>query len=224
MKKLLLKIFLSISLLFACGVSFAAENLYKVTLLRASPGNLPILIEQLKQENQGLNNERVIMRHSQGDHWDLMLLAPTTKARAISKTDYNALVHFQHDFIASSGASWDSIKAKAEVSGLFHIEMFHAAQGRFEQLLQQRNMENQYLLATKRQANDIFITEFGSDVDCFTLGFYKDMQQFAASPDLDESVFEQAALAAGFKSRSDIGFLLREFIISHQDTLATRVH
>ena len=67
----------------------------------------------------------------------------------------------------------------------------------------------------------IFETQFGSDTDVFTIVFYKDLKAFATDPDLPEAVFEKAAIDAGFKSRNDIGFYLRQFLVGHQDTLAT---
>ena len=84
-------------------------------------------------------------------------------------------------------------------------------------------MENAYLTSTQRNANVIFETTFGSDVDSFTIGYYKDMPQFASMPDLPEQTFAKAATDAGFESRNTIGLYLRELILTHNDTLATRV-
>ena len=197
-------------------------DLFQISLLRAHPGQMPSLIEDVKQEKKKLGDEMVIMRHSQGDHWDLMLLSPAPD-NPIQSRSYGDRVDFQHDFLASSKSGWQQIKELAANAGLFHIEMFRAAKGQYDALLKQRFMENNYLVATQRKANVVFETVFGSDVDLFTVGFYTDMQQFAAEPALDESVFEEAADAAGFKSRSDIGFYLRRFLVGHQDTLATQV-
>lgn len=199
-----------------------AANLYQVSLLRASPGQLPSLIEQVKARKQQLDQQMLIMRHSQGDHWDLMLLMPATHALPLPYS-YQEKVDFQHDFLVTAGVDWPDVRALGRDAGLFHIEMFHAAKGAYAGLLQQRQMENNYLVATQRNANLIFETYFGSDVDMFTLGFYPDMQAFAAEPDLSDAVFEKAATDAGFKSRSDIGFYLRQFLVSHQDTLASQV-
>jgi len=200
----------------------AADNLYQVSLLRAYPGQMPMLIEAAKNEKSKLQGKMIIMRHSQGDHWDLMLLQPAPETIG-QPTRYAKFVNFQHDFLASSDEAWAKIAAKSATSGLFHIEMFHALRGKHEALLKQRRMENEYLVATKRKANSIFITRFGSDVDSFTIGFYANLKAFAADPELDEKVFEKAAKDAGFKARSDIGFYLRKFLVSHQDTLATQV-
>lgn len=204
-------------------VAAATDNhYYQITLLRAHPGELPDLINKVKADKSSLKGNMLIMRHSQGDHWDLMLLAPTSTE--LSKPlSYQSLVDFQHDFLVSSRFNWKKIQNLSADSGLFHIEMFHAARGQYQALLKQRHMENQYLLATSRQANLIFETHFGSDVDLFTLGFYKNMQAFAAEPNLADNIFEKAAKDAGFKSRADIGFYLRQFLVTHQDTLATRV-
>lgn len=221
MKKLqnLIPVILVLSFFSANAV---AENLYRITLLRANPGLLPELIEVVRKQKASHNNEMVIMRHSQGDHWDLMLLSPVAD-NVISRFDYQQHVDFQHDFLASNPMNWKEVSKLSKDAGLFHIEMFQAARGQHKALLKERFMENEYLVATKRKANAVFVTQFGSDVDCFTIGFYPNLQAFAADPKLDEQVFEKAAKDAGFKSRSDIGFYLREFLVGHQDTLATQV-
>lgn len=206
----------------ATGFQAQANTLYQVTLLRAHPGQLPSLIEDVKQEKKKQKGEMVIMRHSQGDHWDLMLLSVAPN-NPIANHSYADRVDFQHDFLASSDVDWQQVKELSADAGLFHIEMFQAARSQYEALLRQRFMENDYLVATQRRANVVFETVFGSDVDLFTVGFYADMQEFAAEPELDESVFEKAAKDAGFRSRSDIGFYLRRFLVAHQDTLATQV-
>ncbi|MFT5611705.1 MAG: hypothetical protein ACI9WC_000384 [Arenicella sp.] len=58
----------------------AADNVYQVSLLRASPGDMPALIELAKASKAELKGEMLIMRRSQGDHWDLMLLSPAGEA------------------------------------------------------------------------------------------------------------------------------------------------
>src|SRR5437763_13530672 len=57
-------------------------NFYKATLVQAAPGKLLELIRlyqssaQRTGDNGGAN--LLWMRHSQGDHWDLMILYPST--------------------------------------------------------------------------------------------------------------------------------------------------
>ena len=60
----------------------AADNpyLYKVTLVQAAPGRLLDLIDLYKARaaelKQAGDEAPLWMRHSQGDHWDLMILSP----------------------------------------------------------------------------------------------------------------------------------------------------
>src|SRR6476620_2790621 len=60
----------------------AVENpyLYKVTLVQAAPGKLLELIDLYKARaaelKQAGDEAPLWMRHSQGDHWDLMVLFP----------------------------------------------------------------------------------------------------------------------------------------------------
>jgi hypothetical protein len=217
-----MKYFLYLLISFSFSVPILAEEQYRITLLRAAPDNLPALIQEVRLYKKSVGNNLSIMRHSQGDHWDLMLLEPAGET-PIKAKQFDQLADFQHSFIAESKITWEQIEPLAKQSDLFHIEMFHAVHGKAEELLKQRQMENQYLAATQRNANIIFKTTFGSDVDSFTIGYYKDLVAFAVTPDLPKEVFEKAATDAGFKARSDIGFYLRELILSHQDTLATRI-
>jgi hypothetical protein len=205
-----------------------SNYLYKVTTVRADLGELTALMDDLKVlETEGYYERAgeqppLLMRHSQGDHWDLMLLSPASDGLP-EQTSYQSKADFQHDFLATCDCDWKSVKESSKGADLFHIEMFQAASGLYDKLLEQRNMENNYLVATQRNANLVFETKFGSDVDMFTLGIYKDLQSFATDPNLSSEVFEKAATDAGFKARSDIGFYLRRFLVGHQDTLASQV-
>ncbi len=202
------------------GAYLSAQNDYTVTLLRAAPGELQPLIEEAKSQKEQVNGEMIIMRHSQGDHWDLMLLSPF---KSLEMYNYSEWVDFQHDFLVTSEVSWKELMEQDKDAGLYHIEMFNAARGLHDELLKQRAMENIYYNETERAGNVIFETKFGSDVDNFTLGFYKSMVDFATDPDLTDKQFEDAAKKAGFESRSTIGFYLRRFLVGHNDTIATKV-
>ena len=226
MKNLLTLLLLFTTLFFTALLSSpayaAADDLYRITLLRATPGSLGPLLKETSQLRQRKKGDLVIMRHSQGDHWDLMLMDPAGKTPATEMV-LTTPIAFQHSFLATADHSWQHIRQSAEKNALYHIEMFHAVAGKKEELLGQRRMENAYYHATQRAGNVIFTTTFGSDVDSFTVGFYPDLAAFASMPDLPEAVFEKAATDAGFTSRSAIGLYLRELILSHHDTLATKV-
>lgn len=199
---------------------YAAD--YRVTILRAAPGYLGELIEETRLLREKKNDELVIMRHSQGDHWDLMLLAPQGE-NTLEEYEFNSLLAFQHTFLAKAPEGWDEISKRAERSDLFHIEIFKAAPGKYAELLKQRYMENAYYHATEREGNIVFETTFGNDMDLFTIGFYKDLITFATDPDLPDEVYAKAATDAGFESRSSIGLYLRSLLATHNDTLATKV-
>lgn len=198
-----------------------AQNEYQVTLLRAAPGELGELLEHVKMQKSDASGNLMIMRHSQGDHWDLMLLAPFDKPEM---DDYGNWVDFQHDFLVESETNWDELLKKDSDAGIYHIEMFRAAKGLEKKLLEQRRMENVWYSEIGKGENIIFTTKFGSDVDNFTLGFYKDMMHFASEPAFSEEEINTAAKTAGFESSSTVGLYLREFLVGHNDTIATKVN
>lgn len=212
-----------------CGLVFAvltppvAAEDFVVTTLRAAAGKLPALLETVKAYRVEQRDRVIVMRHSQGDHWDLMLLEPTGE-HVTTQPDFSALVNFQQSFLVESGATFKGLRHQAHGAGLYHVEMFSAMAGKHEALLDQRRRENQYLAATGQPVNAVFTVLFGSDVDVFTLGFHKDLAAFAAGPAVSADEAEAAARAAGFGSREDIGLYLRSLIVSHQDTLAVPVY
>lgn len=218
-----MKNFILLFILFiGSQIKVSATELYRVTLLRAEPGHLGALLSESQKLRQNKHGDLVIMRHSQGDQWDLMLLDPPGKSAATEMV-FTTPVAFQHSFLASSATRWQQVRRKAEENQLYHIEMFHALAGKKKELIKQREMENVYYHATQRAGNVIFSTTFGSDVDSFTVGFYADLLAFATTPDLPEKTFEKAATDAGFVNRDSIGLYLRELISSHHDTLAVSV-
>ena len=215
-------------LILVCGLAVAvlpspvlAED-FVVTTLRAAPGKLSALIDRVKAYGVEQRDRVIVMRHSQGDHWDLMLLEPTGE-HVTTQPDFSGLVNFQQSFLAESGVTFKGLRHQAHSAGLYHIEMFQALAGKHRALLDQRNRENQYLAATGQPVNAVFTVLFGSDVDVFTLGFHKDLAAFAAGPAVTAEEAEAEARNVGFKSRADIGLYLRSLIASHQDTLAVPV-
>lgn len=214
-----LSLALSLLLFFATGAW--ADN-YAVTTLRASPGQLESLIDDVKSYRDSQRGKVIILRHSQGDHWDLMLLEPAG-SQVTAEHDFGALANFQHSFLADSDAGFVELAKQAQENNLYHIEMFHALAGKRAALVDQRQRENDYLAATGQTTNYVFVTRFGSDVDVFTLGFHKNMSAFAGGPTVSDAAAEKAARDAGFKNRSDLGFYLRSLLTRHQDTLAVPV-
>ena len=237
-------IFASASL--AGAQQLEGDYLYKVSTVRAAPGSLSAFLDWLNalQESEYFEDAGeappFVMRHSQGDQWDLMIITPmkgwtdyysaanvrrrdnsaSIHSELISKSD--ALIAFDSDHFAY-GPPLPALKAAHNDNGFFHIEMFEAAPGKATELIRQRRMENNYLKATGQTTNMIFRRAAGSDVDVFTIGFHKSLEAFAAPAYATDAEKEAAAIAAGFKDRADISFYLRSLISGHHDTLAVKV-
>lgn len=238
-----MKHFLTTFLLILSFQLSAQEQLYKVTLLRAKPGELLSLIELINQDISNfetyLENKPYLLRHSQGDHWDLMLIYPVddlasyfssvqTDERMESKTiekpygdNFFNLVSFQEEAIVK-GPPVNVFISALEKYRLFHIEIFTSLAGKQNELLEQRLAENQFYAGIEHRPNFIFTRVFGPSWDNFTIGFYEDMHDFAG-PDVPFEKENQAAKEAGFEGVNYIGSYLRSLIAEHHDTLAWKV-
>lgn len=218
--------------LLALSTTATAEN-YWVTQYRAAPGKFPALLELVSSTNWDAfeAGRPIVMRHSQGNHWDLMLMGKHSdcdtdacqNAMGTFEQAANELVDFELSFLATSDTSWEDLKTKNASTGLYHIEMFKAGAGKHDDLMRQRIIENDYIRRIGQSPNEIFEVSFGSDFDIFTIGFYENLQAYAVPADVTQQEAEAAAVAAGFKNRADVSFLLRELIVGHHDTLAVKV-
>jgi len=197
--------------------SMRGDVLYRMTLLRAAPGRLIDLVAAVR--GRGL-----VLRHSQGDQWDLMALAPMAgyadlgHAAPMATSD---LVAWQEDELVR-GPDLGRREGFAG-AGLYHVEMFVALAGRRDDLVREREMENAYLAALGRPQNAIFVREMGAAWDAFTIGAYRSWKHFAERDDIAPERSAAAARAAGFEGDDRIGPYLRSLIQIHHDTLATPV-
>lgn len=220
--------------------------LYKVTTARAATGSLSDLldwIEELKATDYFRDSGEpapLVMRHSQGDQWDLLIITPMHswgtyyESAAIKRrqdavqsfadllAEGKAIIAFAEDHFAY-GPSFASIQKAFDENSFFHIEMFEAAAGKSAELLEQRRMENAYLASTGQTENMIFHRAAGSDIDVFTIGFHQSLEAFAAPAKVTNEQKDVAAKSAGFKGLADISFYLRSLISGHHDTLAVKV-
>jgi len=235
-----------LSLLLTALPAMAAPNqyLYKVTLVQAAPGKLLELIDLYKARAtayQGAGDEAPLwMRHSQGDHWDLLILFPVgsyteyyqpervakrkkaDESLAASNEKFKADIAWQEDLFAYGPALADLRQAFAN-GAYFHVEMFVALPGQFNDLYREREMENAYAKALGEPQNFIFVRDQGAAWDLFTIGVFRDLKHYAQSADVPVQEQEKAAKAAGFESPGQIGPYLRRFISTHHDTLAIAV-
>jgi hypothetical protein len=157
----------AVFLLVLCSIlaqaARAADNpyLYKVTLVQAAPGKLLDLIDLYKARaaelKQAGDEMPLWMRHSQGDHWDLMVIFPVgsyaeyyqpariakrQQAQQAAKLDdkFKEQIAWQEDLFAYGPALPDLRKVFAE-GAFFHVEMFVALPGKFTDLYKEREME-----------------------------------------------------------------------------------
>jgi len=225
---------------FAGSTSAAPAYLYQAKLVQAAPGRLLELIElqksRLTEYRNAGDDQPFMMRHSQGDRWDLLLLIPMKSyadyysAERVSKRKrlkesqdkLDAMIAWQEDVFVYGPPLTELQRAFASAA-FFHVEMFDALAGKQAELFKEREMENVYLKALKRPENLIFVRDQGASWDLFTIGPYRDLKHFAESAGIPESDQDAAARAAGFEAANRIGPYLRTLISSHHDTLAISV-
>ena len=223
----------------------AQGQLYRVKLIRAAPGDLLEVIEEIKSDignhaDFGIQKP-YLMRHSQGDQWDLLFIYPIKSlSKHFSKSAINKRKKSKtlgkkygdsffrkistHQEAVFTGPTKKQFSKWFEEFSYYHVEIFTALAGKQKELLKQRKMENVYLKELKRRPNFIFTKVTGGQWDIFTIGFYKNLKDYASSGDHNTAKDrEDAAKKAGFESTSTIGSYLREFLLEHHDTLAGAV-
>jgi hypothetical protein len=215
--------------------------LYKTKLVQAAPGKLLDVLDLLKASQAEFKNagdeQPILMRHSQGDHWDILVLIPMKRyadyysAERIAKrtqtfrdieSKLEGLIAWQEDVFVYGPAVADLRKA-FDSSAFFQVEMFDSLAGKEADLFKEREMENAYLKTLKRPENFIFVRDQGAAWDMFTIGAYRDLKHYAESAGISEADQDAAAKAAGFEAANRIGPYLRTLIRSHHDTLAVSV-
>lgn len=208
--------------------SMRGDALYRTTLLRAAPGRLLDLIGALKAKGVGAANSKgLLLRHAQGDHWDLMILQQVAGYAQALRDERPAplaapeLVAWQEEEFVR-GPDLETLPAFREAS-LYHAEMFHALADKRAELLKEREMENAYAGALGRPQTAIFVRELGASWDSFTLGAYKGWKHYAERDDIPKDKSASAAKAAGFADADQIGPYLRSLILDHHDSLMTPI-
>ncbi len=213
------KTFLTIVTALISVFVFGQGEDFKITLLRAAPGGLADLIEELTEKDDGSAH---LLRHSQGDQWDLMLIEEDLANSPAYGSEFYDLVAWQEEAFVQLDGNPD-FDAYFDNNSFFHIEMFVSLAGKQKELLKERQMENEYLEETGRKPNLILVRTLGFKYDIMTIGAYSSLLEYAEGGNQPAEVQEKAALKAGFKSASDIGFYLRSLIGEHHDTLANKV-
>ena len=217
--------------------------LYKALFVRAAPGEL-LTVMQLFEERMPVfaagAGEPFVLRHRQGDHWDLMYLFPmesftrywsdgqAERRRAAAANSPRSDDAFERRVLERvswreelyvKGPPLEAVRAALEGGTLFHLEIFLALPGKRAALLEEREMENAYLAAVSRPTNLIFTRAAGAAWDAFTIGVYRDLAHYAEGDAVPSDRADAAARAAGFEASSQIGTYLRTLMSSHHDTL-----
>lgn len=222
--------------------------LYKTTFIRAAQGKLLDLIALYKErmaviEKSG-DARPFWWRHTQGDHWDLMLLTPMgsyaeyhAKGRIAKRAKAAGAAGLPEEAFArklDACSSWkedvfvmgpplEFVKQAFEGTAYYHIEIFVSLPGKQEELFKEREMENVYGVATKRPYNMIFVRESGASWDIFTLGCYRDIRHWAVGEEITKEERAAAAKKAGFGSPEEIGPYMRTLIDFHRDTMGVAI-
>ena len=200
-------------------------QLYRILLLRAAPGSLLDVIALEKQ----VPGQPFLLRHSQGDQWDLMLIFPMTTDRvtpaqdARTDTALAARIAWREEVFVQ-GPPLAQLTAALRSGEFYHIEMHVALPGRLADLVREREMENAFERALARPEDLIFTRVAGAAWDVVTVGTFRDIKHYAESADIPQARQDSAARVAGYASADAIGPYLRGLIAYHHDTLARAVH
>lgn len=152
----------------------AQAQLYRSTFIQAAPGRLLELIDVIQARQPvydvAMEARPYMLRHSQGDKWDILLLEPLgptmdayySPARSgrrfgaalgsgTSDVEYTQklreLTAWREDQIVK-GPAPERVAEAFRDNGFAHLEMFVALAGRYEDLLKERAMENAYYYST----------------------------------------------------------------------------
>ncbi len=234
---------LTAAVLTMTAVQADTSYLYKTHFIRAAPGEILELVDVLQDRmsfyDAAGEPAPFMMRHSQGDHWDLQIMYPMG-----SFVDYYnpARVERRETAAAASGVteeqfrrrvrehtSWqeelyvlgpplETMTETMNSGGYFHTEIMIALPGKQDELFHEREMENVYQRLTGRPERMIFTRVSGGPWDNFTLGIFKDLQHFAAPSGMTAEETETAAIESGFESANKVGVYMRSLILRHQDT------
>ena len=218
--------------------------LYRFVIVQAAPGKLLDLIELYRSRMPvvaaGGDELPFVVRHSQGDHWDLCIIYPSGSfteyysrervAKRAAAADGSGVPNAEfakrfysmvawHEDLYAEGPPLDVFKAHIRGAGLAHFEMLLALAGKRDELIRERQMENVFNRERGRGGTLIFVHDQGAAWDVITLGVYRDWRHYAESDAIPADVSAAAATKAGFQSPDAIGPYMRTLISTHRDTL-----
>jgi hypothetical protein len=226
------------------GVRDTGDYLYRFVIVQAAPGRLLDLIELYRSRMPvvaaGGDELPFVVRHSQGDHWDLCIIYPSgsftdyyskervAKRQAAGEASgvpnaefarrFYSMVAWHEDLYAV-GPPIDVFREHVRGMGLAHFEMLLALAGKRDDLIKERQMENVFNRERGRGGALIFVHDQGAAWDVITLGVYRDWRHYAEQETIPAEASAAAAKKAGFASADAIGPYMRTLISTHRDTL-----
>lgn len=224
------------------------SELYRFVLVQAAPGKLLELIDLYKGRlpviAAGGDELPYIVRHSQGDRWDLLVIYPSgsftsyysaervrQRSAAADKSGvsnaefarrFYDLVAW-HEDVYVEGPPLAVFREYVKDLGLVHFEMFQALAGKRDALIEERRMENVFNVARSRPGALIFTHEQGAAWDVITMDGYRNWRHYAESDTITPETSDAAAKKAGFANADAVGPYMRSLISLHHDTIGTPV-
>ncbi len=240
----------SVVLAFCMAARGVAQTpvLYRLEVLQAAPGRLLELIDLAKRRAalaiKSGDEAPVIVRHSQGDHWDLVLVWPmgdwssyyarekVVRREAVareaglgdgeSERQFLPLLVWHEDWYAR-GPDVGVLRAHVKEANLLHFEMMQALPGKREALVEERLMENAFNRNRGRGETLIFVHDAGAAWDVVTLAAYRNWRHYAESELISPEDNDTAAKKAGFPNADGVGPYMRTLISTHRDTLGPQI-
>ena len=223
-------------------------ELYKFVMIQAAPGRLADLLALYRSrvpvmEKTG-DEMPVLVRHSQGDRWDLLVIYPIGSFTAyysperIARRDEagktsgvtNAAFQDQlyqliawHEDVFVWGPPVAELRSYVAGNAVAHLEMMQAMAGQHDALARERYMESDFNAYRGRPRMLVFTHEQGAAWDVITLDAWKDWRQYGELQMVAPDVSEAAAKKAGFPNADAVTATMRRLINSHHDTLGTFV-
>jgi len=228
----------------APAVRDTGDYLYRFVIVQAAPGKLLDLIELYRSRMPvvaaGGDELPFVVRHSQGDHWDLCIIYPSgsfteyySKERVAKRQAagdasgvpnpefarrFYSMVAWHEDLYAA-GPPLEVFREHVRGMGLAHFEMLLALAGKRDELIRERQMENVYNRERGRGGTLVFVHDQGAAWDVVTLGVYRDWRHYAEQETIPAEASAAAAKKAGFASPEAVGPYMRTLISTHRDTL-----
>lgn len=240
-------------LLAVCPIPASAQvevplrrELYKFVMIQAAPGKLPDLLAAYRDRApvMAVNGDEppIVVRHSQGDRWDLLVIYPigsfTTfysaermarrdaagKASGVTNAAFQERLYqfiAWHEDVFVWGPPLAELRAYVQGQTVAHLEMMQAMAGQHDALTRQRHMESAFNVGRGRPRMLVFTHQEGAAWDVITLDAWKDWRHYGEAQMVPADVSDAAAKKAGFANADAVGVAMRSLINTHHDTLGT---